>query len=97
MVAASALPSPAGERQPGSSPLCSLAVPNDFPPLHRGLCGGCSHAGLTGESVLPLPGRSPPPGEDLGAEDVRGGGQGRDRARARVVFVWHISAGGELR
>lgn len=80
---------------PGAHPPSSLAVPDDFPPLHRSLRGGGCHAGLTGESVLPLPGRSPPPGEDVGAEDNRGGGHGRDRARARVIF-WHISADDEF-
>lgn len=74
----------------------SLAVPDDVPPLHRSLCGGGRHTGLTGELVLPLPSHSPPPREDVGAEDNRGGGHGRDRACACVIF-WHISADGEFR
>lgn len=73
----------------------SLAVPDDFPPLHRSLRGGSRHTGLTGELVLPLPGCSPPPSEDVGAEDNRGGGHGCDRACAHVIF-WHISADGEF-
>lgn len=76
--------------------LSSLAVPDDFPPLHRSLRGGSCHAGLTGESVLPLPGRSSPPGKDVGEKDSEGGGHGWDRACARVIF-WHVSADGESR
>ena len=93
---ASALASLASTQDPGTSSPSSLAVPDDFPPFHCGLRGGSRHTGLTGESVLPLPSHSPPPDEDVGAEDNRGGGHGRDRARARVIF-WHISADGKFR